>query len=424
MKKTTLFALLLTVLIAASFAAAIPISAAERVVFVSDEGAGKRDGSSAENAMGVVIADRGSDNHKNSLLYQVTDLLRNTGGRVVVCGPVRIDVHCAKGSSSHTKDCFLASNGDYRITFTSVYGGVDYRKTNNAAITVDGIAHIVAKGETTWENITFIMEGENRYLCGGYERTIIGSGVTSRPADPENEGDAAYYLSVAAGNRYRTAERNSELIFRKGAGEFGTVSGANVGIGINYPHVGNTLLTIEGGTFYGDVIGTSAERNTPTTGSTTITISGGRFLGGIYGCGNGGYLNTNASVNMTILDGDFTDCIEITQVFDGYENHLPSRSTLNITRCKIDLCEIIYPKILEFTEIKMPLAFVPPVIEEEPIEDGILPDEAQIPSASTEMVKPRDEQLLLMMGVLSFFVVVSLVMIGVGVVQKIRMPKA
>lgn len=362
MKRSLKFILPIVAMILAVSLLAIPSFAEDNVVFISDEGAGTGDGSSAENALKATVGNFDASaasphRQKDSVLYQAALKLKETGGTIVVCGPVRIDANNSVGTGAQTRDYWLEDHGENRITFTSVYNNVDYRETKNAAITIDNVANIVCRGDTTWENIKIITEGTGRFICGGFHSTIIGEGVICETANPENASNATFYIGIAGGERYLKKEGvDSNLVIKSGT--FNKILGGNVGIGPTYDHIGNTNITIEGGTILGDVVGTAQHNTTPTTGNTTVKISGGTFKGSINAAGAGGYLNTDAQVMLIITGGDFSECLGINDIDVGNSNNAPGYSLLDYSGYTGNANDI-FQCISYFDEIKAPEGFKP-----------------------------------------------------------------
>ena len=107
------------------------------VIFVSDNNtAGDGSGRDADNPLRPVGVDEhfldvgvsGSVTYGRyylrSALYQAAEKLVNTGGTIVICGPVLLDENNTYGSSESNKD-FYFPESDHELVITSEYGGVD-----------------------------------------------------------------------------------------------------------------------------------------------------------------------------------------------------------------------------------------------------------------------------------------------------------
>ncbi|MBR6776846.1 MAG: hypothetical protein IKM27_03760, partial [Clostridia bacterium] len=186
----------------------------ERVIFIKDAPKGetlKGDGSGidADNPfipMDHEDFDPGADapmNHLQTAFYQATELLAEDGGTIVICGPVHFGINESHGSGDTTKDVFTATWGSKRvIKFTSVYGGVDYRETAGAKITIETPAEIGVLGASIWENLDIETDGTERVISFGSHPTLIGQGVKCYPSDEEMTDVAANYISLSGGHRY------------------------------------------------------------------------------------------------------------------------------------------------------------------------------------------------------------------------------
>ena len=94
---------------------------------------------------------------------------------VVVCGEFAQVGNFARGHAAKS------------ITITSVYDGVDYRKTNKAVYKVNGNRFALAD-DTTFENMTFETTGGSFLLVGQHHAVTIGEGVTMKNFDGSQEG--------------------------------------------------------------------------------------------------------------------------------------------------------------------------------------------------------------------------------------------
>ena len=148
MKK--LFALLLIALLAMTLAFAVSAEGTATVVYLKDSGTG--DGSSPDAAV--------SDLFK---AYDALDLSKDC--TIVVCG-----VFTQYDHFSYMID-YTGS-----VTFTSVYGGTDYRQSG-AAYHFDP-ARFVCWGATTFEQMDFVARGTNLLVIGQHNPLKIGEGVT------------------------------------------------------------------------------------------------------------------------------------------------------------------------------------------------------------------------------------------------------
>ena len=123
-KATRILSFIICVLL--TFSLIPSVQAAEKAVYVKDGGSGS--GESAASPVGS--------------LATAFSKLGTNGGTIVVCGPVSLS---AKLQPSAHKG---------KVVITSLYGGVDYRTTANARISVN--ANIVLSGETEFNNLNIV----------------------------------------------------------------------------------------------------------------------------------------------------------------------------------------------------------------------------------------------------------------------------
>ncbi len=152
MKKRFGIIIVLTLLFAVLFALSACAARGNTVVYIKDGGTG--DGSSPENATSSLTSA-----HKYLDLYEDCT--------VVVCGPYTQSVS------------WVWSGGDYSgsVTFTSVYGGVDYRESAGAVYKFKP-ARFYCYGETKFEHMNFEALGTNLLVIGQHNPVTVGEGVT------------------------------------------------------------------------------------------------------------------------------------------------------------------------------------------------------------------------------------------------------
>lgn len=369
MKRTLLLltASLLIILMAAF--CSIPASAADNVIFVKDGGTG--DGSSADKALLATTGnyDASSTNpekQKDTALYQAIQKLMDAGGgTIVICGPVVLNAETGQGTNPGTKDFMVYALANYKpdvtITYTSVYGGVDYRETADAKLVFDTTVHFVNPTASIWEEITIaVFDGTRTFNCGA-NKTLLGKGFTSVPMDESRIDDPTAYLTICAGERYRKIEKSTDLTIDIGEGKIGSVFAGNSGAGASFPITGNTNLVINSGIILGNIGGTCRTTSTPVNGSSSITINGGTFKGSIDACGAGGFANTDATAKLIINGGDFSDCMGINDYGVGFNDNPPSYALLDYSKCNDTTAAQIYNLIVGFDEVVAPAGMTTPV---------------------------------------------------------------
>ena len=151
---------------------ALAASAANTVVYIKDGGTG--DGSSVENATSSLTT-----------AHSYLDLSQDC--TVVVCGPYT------------QKVSWVWKGGDYEgsVTYTSVYDGVDYRKTAGAVYQFNA-ARFVCFGETKFENMDFVALETNLLVVGQFNPVTVGNGVTMS-GDKMKGGNIASAFCILGG---------------------------------------------------------------------------------------------------------------------------------------------------------------------------------------------------------------------------------
>ncbi len=263
------------------------------VVFVTQKGAGQKDGSSPENA--ATLADGLGKTKK-------------TGGTVVVCGPL-----------SFPETYYFPSN-EAPVTLTSVRDGVDYRKTAGAKLSFSADANFY--GDYLLEGLAVSAGKNDLFFCFRYNNVTVGADVDCSRASgvstyiallggcnaPSSLHMNSYQLGchkdasvtvtsgtwqyIRGGNNRTDAksafgtvdEGVSFSVFIKG-GRFTASSGTNFNSASGMNSVaGAVYMEISGGTFEGPVYllsrtGSNPDRNpVSVTGSVTLKITGGAFL--------------------------------------------------------------------------------------------------------------------------------------------------
>lgn len=234
------------------------------------------------------------------------------GGTIVVSGQLTV-------SNTSTP----ASNAAY--TVTSVYDGVDYRKTNGAHILFE--ANLYLYSDVTFDGID-IVSGKNAcYLVFNGHKGVLGTDINC-----SLEPNVSTYVCIVSGTRHKNYEIHSASLIISG-GTWYHVYGASTAAA-EFSGL-DTSLTVNGGTFTGRVCAMGAGNQ---SGSGKLTVNGGTFYGGVYGVAalatevfngkidivlNGGtfygklrvatrYETTlNGEYNVTVNGGDFTHITDI-----------------------------------------------------------------------------------------------------------------
>lgn len=237
-------------------------TAAENVVYVCDGGTGN--GASPDYAAGS-IADAFA-------------ALPN-GGTVVVIG---------KTTVSNT----LTARSDAEYRLTSVYGGVDYRETNDAQIYFT--ANLFLFCPTVVDNIHLVSAKSPCYLVFNGYKSTIGKDVVCTTAP-----NISANVCIVAGARHNTFTVEKTDLTING-GTWHHVYGASTAA-MDYPNL-DTKLTVNDGVFYGNV---SALGSGNQSGRGRLILNGGTFYGGVYGLTALATETFDGEIDITVNGGTF-----------------------------------------------------------------------------------------------------------------------
>jgi len=205
------------------------------VIFMMDEAKGDGSGKDFENAASYAKGHR---------------MIKDTG-TYVICGPITINSNI---------DFSYGNTG--KVFFTSVYDGVDYRETNDAAfIFGSNWRNAVPRSETLFDNIAFISRGNNCSIYCDNQKTTFGKDVVCVV-----ESGAA--ISVYAGS----ANDLSSCV--------NYIGSESTHVSHNGNYFGN--LTINGGT-WANVTGTGngSEAKPRENNGSAVAISGNATIGSV-----------------------------------------------------------------------------------------------------------------------------------------------
>ncbi|MBQ4116707.1 MAG: hypothetical protein IJD37_04960 [Clostridia bacterium] len=354
------------------------VPGSEKVIFIKDaprdenyvvtgELAGDGTGTDADNPLKPAdhedfTPDAAHPNyHLQTAFYQATEMLAETGGTIVICGPVYFGELECWGSGASVRDTFTAKFGNNVIKFTSVYNGVDYRETAGAKMIVNAPAMVSILGSSIWENIDIATAATGRAITFDEYCTYVGEGVNCYPTDEAFEGVNTNYISLGSGHRYAASkDENPTLTVMSGTynfitgGAWGTVATSG-----DKPIVmenANVNLVLGGTTkVLGQVFGT-VQAKMGFSGNVNITINGGTYECDINGVGPTGMNNTDGIVNIKINGGDFKNAWSINQASMGAANNMPAACTVDFsgwTGEKVDLA-FAHSVITDITDIKLP----------------------------------------------------------------------
>ena len=297
--RTGLFNIIFAVLFAFTLCT-VAFAAESSVVFLADGGTG--DGTTVSSPVGS-LADAYS--------------ALGGGGTIVICDKYTVD-----------SSAFIAPAHNDKITITSVFGEVDYRKTQNAALILKG--HFYCGGETLIDGVEIVNAGNYKGIFAAYKKLTIGEDVVCS----FDESVTDVYPSIVAGTykdvsnvsgtvdvyggswqriRLGSSDRNAtkaDVDFTIHGGECLEI----VYLCSSKNHSGNVTLTVNGGTLWMGIFGTSFTHGSGTqytfNGNMNIVINGGDIRGRIrpqYTKAG----NLTGSFNVTVNGGEFAHCAEI-----------------------------------------------------------------------------------------------------------------
>ncbi len=242
------------------------------------------------------------------------ELLRN-GGTLVVVGEVT-------GNDTFYK----APLHSGKITITSVYNGVDYRKTADAKLVLARSFYF--GGDTEVDHISLVSAGSYAGIFCCYYDVTFGSDITSGIA----EGNTTYPC-IITGAKGDIANKNGTVVINGGdwqrlrlgnSGDNptnittsvvmngGTVHEYVIMVTTSHrSHIGNGSFQMNGGVVKGNIYGAYySTASTVFCGDLSILLSGGTVHGGVYATKNGtGVLS--GSFTVTVRGGDLSQIPEI-----------------------------------------------------------------------------------------------------------------
>ncbi len=298
------------------------------------------------------------EKYLQTAFYQATEMLGQTGGTIVICGPVTLGENESYGTGPDTKDTYTYNWGSkIVIKFTSVYNGVDYRETNGAKLTIQTPAELTVRGSSMWENIDIETDGSNRVISFCSFPTLVGQGVKTYPSKEDYADSAMQYISLAGGHRYAKGDNQIPTLTVQ-SGTYNKIAAGLWGVatdrGMNNA---TSYLTLEGTTkVLGSISGTVG-KNSLYSGHVNITINGGTYECDIYGVGTTGMTNEDGTVDLVINGGDFKNAWSINHMAETRANYAPMYSILDFsgfTGDKMALASAFAIVTEGFNEIKLP----------------------------------------------------------------------
>ena len=258
-----------------AFILSLAAFAAGETVYVKDGGTG--DGSSPENATASLTT-----------AYSKLDL--NQDCTVVICGPYTQNVTWV----------WKGGNYDGSVTFTSVYDGVDYRKTDSATYSFKAV-RFVCFGETKFENLDFVCTGTNMLVVGQCNPVTVGEGVTMTGKEMKG-GSIGKSFCILGG--YQKDQSNPPSSSTDDI-NITVLSGSAIYIvpftrNIAGEYTGTATVKIGGNAEVGVLHGSSAYPDGIKVGDLKVEIGGNAHIRNFYGCTNDASIN---SVEITWKSG-------------------------------------------------------------------------------------------------------------------------
>ena len=257
MKKHFFAALLATLVLA--MAMVLCASAAGSTVVYLAEG-GKGDGLSPENPVDTLTK-----------AYDTLDLTKDC--TIVLVGKFTQSVHFVR------KESYTGS-----VTMTSVYDGVDYRKSG--AVYEFNSCRFVLFGDTTFENMNFRALGTNLLVVAQHHKVTVGEGVTITGESGKLTGDTVARSFCILGG-YQSGQSNPPAHGDSDT-DITVLSGSKIYIvafsrSLKGPYTGTAHIKIGGNANVSTLHLTAAYPDGVKVGTTEVEITDNAKVGNIYG---------------------------------------------------------------------------------------------------------------------------------------------
>lgn len=254
---------------------AFSVSAADNVVFLSDSGTG--DGSSPDKATNDLFT-----------AYENLDLTKNC--TIVICGVFTQQMNfnwCEEYTGS--------------VTFTSVYGGKDYRTEGASYQFKPG--RFVCWGDTRFENMDFVALGTNLLVIGQHHPLTVGEGVTMTGASMTGENIGKAFCLLGG---YQSGQDDPPFDSDKDV-NITVLSGSSIYIvpfsrTIAGNYTGTAHIRIGGNAQVSVLHGSAAYPDGVVLGKVDVTVEENAHIDNFYGCTNNVEME---SFTLTWLGGTF-----------------------------------------------------------------------------------------------------------------------
>ena len=378
--KKFVFSALFLLLLAALLLPTLSVKAETPVVFVCDGGTG--DGSSPDSPLGngEAYLKETTTSYKSHSINLAIDKIKETGGTVVLVGPTTIKYgrHAADSAKSFSDSPISSKELDpaLKFTITSVYGGVDYRKTNDAALIIarspSQALCLQMRCSATFDDITLRWTNEKGttsndrntvFAAWGFPLTI-GEGFVNEvwlegKKLSETKENILYFPILAGGGRISNMERDTDLTVLAGTWHYvcGGISASPTGTYSekNEHLTGNVNLTFGGSakTLMG-LGGGSYSRFGTVSGDIRINVTGGRIIGNLDLAGKGGFASESSKVTAVITGGDFTELDFVTDA--GIESTVfpPEEGILDLSGLSEKDADRVWQSVVSCDKILFP----------------------------------------------------------------------
>ena len=295
-----------------------------KLVFVTEHGNGKMDGSAPENACP---------------LAEGLGMTKYEGGTIVICGPITFD------------ELYAFPSNYAPITVTSVYGGIDYRKKGAKLLLKD---HVYLYGDYTFTGIRLSAAENDLYIFMQYNNVTFGDDVvcTLERVATTRIGLYCGYDAQSASYRnssWESCRKDGKAVICSGAWRF--VRGGNLRAAIGdqpgsplrsvfgtvKPDV-RYVISVLGGSFEGANGDYSALTGMNSVhGEVFMQINGGRFASPLYFVCEGGEnpdaLERTVCGNLTlqINGGEFKEAKIIKAYGDEAEASISKDAILTLS---------------------------------------------------------------------------------------------
>ena len=238
-----------------------------------------------DNTVVYFLKDGGTGNGTSvtaagSSLADAFAAIGDNNGVIVICGSYDIPVFSSTGSG------FIVPKHKGEILITSVYEGVDYRKTEGACINI--LQNIYLGGDLVIDGIKLVSKKSYGGILAAYHNLTIGADV-----DCAYGGSVTTYPCVVGGTYEAIENVSSSVTVNSGTWQR-TRLGNSTGVPVN----ASLTMTLNGGTFIEKVVlGTTSSHN---GGNLTLVVNGGTLKAGIVGTSMNGAYTYDGAMNIVI----------------------------------------------------------------------------------------------------------------------------